>query len=103
MRDTSAMDTDDLPARKVTRRDDFGRYELDVGGEVVSFAVFSESDERVTIPHVETAVSHRGNGYSSLLLDGVVDDLRARHRHVRATCPVARAHIAERAPELLVR
>jgi predicted GNAT family acetyltransferase len=87
----------------VTRHDDRGRYELDIDGDVVAFAEFSGGADSITIPHIETAPQHRGNGYSSVLMDGVIDDLRARGLTVRATCPVARAHIAANAAELLVR
>jgi len=97
------MDTDSTPSRSVTRRDDRGRYELDVDGDVVAFADFSQHDDAITIPYIETHVSHRGNGYSSVLMDGVIDDLRARNALVRATCPVARAYIVANAPELLAR
>jgi predicted GNAT family acetyltransferase len=96
------MDTDADPARTVTRHDDRGRYELDVDGGVVAFADFSQHGEVITIPYIETDVRHRGHGYSSVLMDGVIDDLRERSVHVRATCSVARAHIAAHAPELLV-
>jgi uncharacterized protein len=97
------MDTDATGSPTVTRRDDQGRYELDVGGEVVAFAEFSQHGDVMTIPYIETEVRHRGNGYSSMLMDGVIDDLRSQGLHVRATCPVARAHIAGHAAELLVR
>ena len=113
MRDTSPMDSDSDSdtdtdtstgaPRLVTRHDDRGRYELDVDGSIVAFADFSQHDGVVTIPHIETDVRHRGNGYSSVLMDGVIDDLRARNVQVRATCPVARAHIAEHAADLMVR
>ena len=86
----------------VTRHDDRGRYQLEVDGEVVAFAEFSEAGELTTIPYIETAIARRGRGYSSMLMDGVIDDLRSRGRQVRATCSVARAHIAGQAPELLV-
>ena len=86
----------------VTRHDDRGRYELDIDGEVVAFAVFSDDGERITIPYIETAPQHRNKGYSSMLMDGVIEDLRARGIQVRATCSVARAHVAANAAELLV-
>ena len=95
------MDSD-APAT-VTRHDDRGRYELAVDGEVVAFAEFSAGGDLITIPYIETAVEHRGNGYSTMLMDGVIDDLRSSGVQVRATCSVARGHIAARAPELLVR
>jgi uncharacterized protein len=107
MRDTARMDTeantDSNTEPRITRHDDRGRYELDIGDEVISFADFSLDGDVVTIPYIETAVRHRNRGYSSMLMDGVVDDLRSRGLQVRATCPVARAHIASHAAELLVR
>lgn len=103
VRDTSRMDIEGLPASSITRHDDRGRYELTVDGEVVAFAEFSGPAGGVmTIPYIETAVQHRGRGYSSALMDGVIDDLRSRGIQVRATCSVARAHIAAHARELLV-
>ena len=87
----------------VTRHDDRGRYELEIDGEVIAFADFSDDGDRITIPYIETAPQHRGKGYSSMLMDGVIDDLRARGIQVRATCSVARAHVAANAAELLVR
>ena len=102
MRDTAGMTSDANAAPTVTRRDDTGRYELDVGGDVVAFAEFSAGGDVMTIPYIETAVQHRNNGYSSMLMDGVIDDLRSRQVQVRATCSVARAHIARHAAELLV-
>ncbi len=98
LRDTFAMDSS-----TVTRHDDRGRYELDIGDEVVAFAEFSVGDDMITIPYIETAVQHRNRGYSSMLMNGVIDDLRARDSQVRATCSVARAHLVAHAPELLVR
>ena len=87
----------------VTRHDDRGRYELDVDGEIIAFADFSDDGETITIPYIETAPQHRRKGFSSMLMDGVIDDLRARGIQVRATCSVARAHVAANAAELLVR
>ena len=98
MRDTLTMNS----AANITRDDDRNRYDLTVGGDVVAFADFSPAADMITIPYIETDVRHRGNGYSAVLMDGVADDLRARGLRVRATCPVARAHLSEHAAELLV-
>lgn len=103
MRDTARMDTGANTDPTITRHDDRGRYELELDDEVISFAEFSRNGDVVTIPYIETAVRHRNRGYSSMLMDGVIDDLRSRGLQVRATCPVARAHIASHAAELLVR
>ncbi len=102
VRDTLTMDSDTTRAPVVTRDDDRGRYDLTVGGGVVAFADFSPTGDMITIPYIETDVRHRGNGYSTLLMNGVAEDLRSRGMRVRATCPVARAHLAEHAAELLV-
>jgi predicted GNAT family acetyltransferase len=81
-----------------------GRYELLDGDELLSYADCSESDGVVTIPYIETIPRHRRQGYSSLLMAGVVKDLRERNLRAHATCPVARAYIAALpdADELLV-
>ncbi|HUS44119.1 MAG TPA: GNAT family N-acetyltransferase [Ilumatobacteraceae bacterium] len=91
-----------MDSSTVTRHDARGRYELDIGNEVVAFAQFSVSGDTITIPYIETALQHRNKGYSSLLMEGVIEDVRARDLQVRATCSVAHAHLAAHAAELLV-
>ena len=76
----------------VSRRDD--RYELHDGDELLSFAPYSEVDGVIVMPHVETRVQHRGNGYSSVLMAGVVDDVRARGVTIDPICWVARQYVA---------
>lgn len=78
---------------RVTRSGDRAQYELYDGDELLSFAPFSEHDGVVTVPHVETRIQHRRNGYSSALMAGVVDDLRARGVRIDPICPVARRHV----------
>lgn len=87
----------------VSRGDD--RYELRDGDELLSFASYSEIDGVVVVPYVETRVQHRGNGYSSVLMAGVVDDLRARGMRIDARCWVAREYVTglDDADELMVR
>jgi predicted GNAT family acetyltransferase len=92
LRDNDPM-PDSRRALQVTRRDDRGRYELHDGDEVVSFAEFSEADGVVTVPYVETHVHHRGNGHSSRLMAGVVEDLRTRGVRIDPVCPVARWYV----------
>ena len=95
------METD--AEHPVTRSDERSRWELTVDGAVVAFADFTDREGRLIIPYIETAPEHRGRGHSSALMDGVIRDLRARDIAVRATCPVARAHLAEHAPDVLDR
>ncbi len=78
---------------QVIRADERSRYELYDDGELLSFAPFSQADGVVTVPHVETRVQHRGNGFSSVLMDGVVDDLRTNDLRIRPICWVARQHV----------
>ena len=81
------------------------RYELCDGDELVSFASYLEIDGVVVVPHVETRVQHRGNGYSSVLMAGVVDDLRTRRMRIDARCWVAREYVVglDDADELMAR
>jgi predicted GNAT family acetyltransferase len=77
----------------VIRADERSQYELYDGDELLSFAPFSQADGVVTVPHVETRLQHRGNGFSSALMDGVVGDLRANGLRIRPICWVARRHV----------
>lgn len=80
----------------VTRNDQAGRYELRIDGNVVSEADFSERPGAIVVPHVETVLRHRGNGYAAMLMDGVIDDLRGRSLKIVPLCPFARAHVEAR-------
>ena len=91
MRDTSLMNSStQAGGLQVSRRDDRAQYELYDGDELLSFATFTEIDGVVIVPHVETRPQHRGNDYSSVLMDGVVDDLRTKGLRINPICWVAR-------------
>lgn len=87
---TSSRQSGDL---HVSRRDDRAQYELHGGEELLSFATFSQVDGVVTVPHVETPVDHRGHGYSTMLMAGVVDDLRTNGLRIDPICWVARKYV----------
>jgi uncharacterized protein len=87
---TSSSRSGDLHVR---RRDDRAQYELHDGEDLLSFATFSQADGVVTVPHVETPVEHRGHGYSTVLMAGVVDDLRANGLRIDPICWVARRYV----------
>lgn len=70
-----------------------GRFELRLGGDVLSFASFSESAGIVTVPHVETALEHRGNGNAAALMDGLLGLLRSSDRTIAPLCPFAADHV----------
>jgi len=72
------------------------RYELRIGDEVVALAEYRLSKNVVTVRHVETRPSHGGRGFAALLMDGVIDDLRARSLTIRPSCPYAAAYMRDR-------
>jgi predicted GNAT family acetyltransferase len=90
-RETDTMH--DRPTTEVTRNEGLGRYELRADGELLSWARFSVDADVVTVPHVETEPQHRGNHYSSTLMEGLVEDLRARDLRIEPLCWVARSHV----------
>ena len=72
-----------------------GQFELRRGGELVSLASFSERGDTVVIPHVGTEPAHRGQGYATKLMDGVVDRIRETGRKIMPLCPFAAAHMRD--------
>ncbi len=72
------------------------QYELWLDGERVSLAAYAHSGGVVTIPHVETVPARQDQGYAALLMDGVVDDVRARSLTIRPLCPYAAGYMRER-------
>jgi predicted GNAT family acetyltransferase len=106
MRDTSQMNSlPEADGLRVSRCDDRAQYELHDGDELLTFAPFTEADGVLTVPHIETLVQHRCNGYSSILMDGLIDDLRSRGLRIEPTCVVVRGYVRALpdADELMVR
>jgi predicted GNAT family acetyltransferase len=79
------------------------RYELRRGAEVVSFANYRLDADVLVIPYVETDPRHRGNGFSEVLLEGVVAEARRAGRRIRPTCGYAASVLRSRpdAPDIL--
>jgi predicted GNAT family acetyltransferase len=65
---------------------DGSRYQLVVDGEVVAVADYRDDGDRVVMHHTYTEPRHRGNGYAAVLVQGALDDLRARQRQIVPTC-----------------
>lgn len=82
-----------------------GQFELWLDGQMLSFASFHQADDVVTVPHVETAPQHRGNGYAATLMDGVLGLLRSSQRTITPLCPFAADHVRgnERHHDLVAR
>ncbi len=81
---------------EVTDAPDAGRFELRRGGELVGFASYRSRDGGVVVPHVETLVQHRGQGYASRLMAGIVAILRRDGRTIVPLCPFAADYLRER-------
>jgi predicted GNAT family acetyltransferase len=62
------------------------RYEVLLDGEVVGFADYVEHGDRVELPHTVIDRSMRGQGLAALLVQRVLDELRAQDRRVVPTC-----------------
>lgn len=89
-----AMD-DDFEVTDVT---DEQRFELRRAGELVGYATYDRRDDAVVVPHVETLAQHRGQGYASRLMAGVVTIVRGDGRTILPRCPFA-ADYLRRHPE----
>ena len=72
------------------------RFTLHLDGDIVGLADYSLDDGVVTIPHVETVPAHRGKGFAAVLMDGVVESLRANGHTVRPICPYAADYLRDR-------
>jgi len=82
------------PTARVVENVDADRFELWLAGEMLSFATYSSrSDGSVVVPHVETKRQYRGNGNAGLLMDGMLDLLRASERRIVPLCPFAADHV----------
>jgi predicted GNAT family acetyltransferase len=73
-----------------------GRYELDVGGQVV-FADYRRTGNRVFIDHVEAPVALRGTGASGRFMEALVEEARAEGLTLIPICGYAR-HWLQRHP-----
>ena len=72
------------------------QYELWLGDERVGLATYAHTGGVVTVAHVETDPAHQGQGLAAQLMDGVVDDLRARSLKIRPLCPYAAGYMRDR-------
>ena len=76
-----------MTVEQLVRRDDQrNRYELVLDGEIVGIADFVERDSVVVLPHTEIEARRRGNGLGAILVQGVLDDVRARGQTVVPSC-----------------
>jgi len=74
------------------------RYEGRLGEEVAGFVDYHLQPGLMTLLHTEVDRSHEGRGIGSRLIQGVLDDVRARGLRVLPVCPFVLAFL-ERHPE----
>ena len=79
-------DVRDNPARS--------RFELDIDG-ATAFATYRRDGEVLAITHTEVPSSLRERGIGSRLVEGLMQDVRARQLKVRPLCGFARRVIAQ--------
>ena len=81
----------------VHRRDDHGRYEIELDGQVVGFADFVEHGREpgdvVVFPHTVIDPARRGGGLGAQLVRAALDDVRAKGRTVDPACWYVREFI----------
>ncbi len=84
--------TDDF---EVTDATDTGRFELRRAGELVGYASYRRSGDAVVVPHVETLVQYRGQGYASRLMAGIVEILRRGGQTIVPHCSFAAEYLRD--------
>lgn len=74
------------------------RYEVTVDGEFAGASYYWDRDGVRIVTHTEVGEEWEGHGVGSRLIEGALDDIRARGLQVTPSCPFAAAYI-ERHPE----
>jgi uncharacterized protein len=70
------------------------RFELDAGG-ATAFVNYKIDGGTIMLLHTETPVALRGRGIASRLVQGVLEDIRARGLKIMPRCAFVRAFLAK--------
>jgi hypothetical protein len=70
------------------------RFELETGG-ITAFVNYRIDGGVITLLHTETPVQARGRGLASQLVQGVMENVRARGLKVVPRCAFVRAYLAK--------
>ncbi|WP_092506992.1 GNAT family N-acetyltransferase [Agrococcus jejuensis] len=76
-----------------------GRFELRVGGELVSFVDYADHDGRRAFPHTQTYPEFGGRGYGTQVVRAALDEAVAAGRSVVPSCPFVRAVVQQHPAE----
>ena len=71
------------------------RFELHRDGELVGWATYRREDDTVVIPHVETLVEYRGQGFADRLMAGIVGNVRGSGRTIMPLCSFAAGYLRD--------
>jgi predicted GNAT family acetyltransferase len=82
----------------VSDRPDQLRYEIEVDGEVAGFLLYRIEPGVLELVHTDVEPKWEGKGVGAALVQGALDDVRARGLKVRPYCPFVAAYI-RRHPE----
>ena len=82
----------------VTDRPEQLRYEIEVDGELAGFLLYRREPGVLELVHTDVDPKWEGKGVGAALVQGALDDVRARGLKVRPFCPFVRAYI-RRHPE----
>jgi uncharacterized protein len=83
-------------ALTVVDNPDRSRYELRDDGHLVGFTEYHERDDGVLVfPHTIITVPKRNAGYGATLVQGALDDVRAKGRTIVAECPFVQRFLSE--------
>jgi predicted GNAT family acetyltransferase len=77
----------------VTDRPDQLRYEIDVDGELAGFLLYRREPGVLELVHTDVDPKWEGKGVGAALVQGALDDVRARGLKVRPYCPFVAAYI----------
>jgi uncharacterized protein len=69
------------------------RYEIDVDGEVAGFIAYRREPGVIEMVHTDVDPKWEGKGVGAALVQGALDDVRARGLKVRPYCPFVAAYI----------